>query len=85
MLLNAHVDTVANVNSGLLGMALAGDDTAVTHGLLDLHDPGSGFVVVHPTPGSHGLTVPAVVWQNELVWRTPEEIHRDLGAIWGTR
>jgi L-serine dehydratase len=32
----------------------------------------------------HGLTVPEVVWRNELVWRTPEEIHRGLGAIWKT-
>jgi L-serine dehydratase len=33
---------------------------------------------------SHGLTVPEVVWSNELAWRTPEEIHRGLGAIWAT-
>jgi L-serine dehydratase len=33
---------------------------------------------------THGLTVPEVVWRNELVWRTPEEIHRDLSAIWRT-
>jgi L-serine dehydratase len=33
---------------------------------------------------AHGLTVPEVVWRNELAWRTPEEIHRDLGAIWRT-
>jgi L-serine dehydratase len=33
---------------------------------------------------SHGLTVPEVVWRNELAWRTPEEIHRGLGAIWAT-
>ena len=32
----------------------------------------------------HGLTVPEVVWRNELAWRTPEEIHRGLGAIWET-
>ena len=32
----------------------------------------------------HGLTVPEVVWRNELTWRTPEEIHRGLGAIWET-
>lgn len=32
----------------------------------------------------HGLTVPEVVWRNELAWRTPEEIRRGLGAIWGT-
>jgi L-serine dehydratase len=31
---------------------------------------------------AHGLTVPEVVWRNELVWRTPEEIHQGLGAIW---
>ena len=31
---------------------------------------------------AHGLTVPEVVWRNELVWRTPEEIHGGLGAIW---
>jgi L-serine dehydratase len=30
----------------------------------------------------HGLTVPEVVWRNELAWRTPEEIHQGLGAIW---
>ncbi|HEX5576194.1 MAG TPA: L-serine ammonia-lyase [Gemmatimonadales bacterium] len=33
---------------------------------------------------AHGLTVPEVVWQNELVWRTPDEIHQGLGAIWQT-
>jgi L-serine dehydratase len=33
---------------------------------------------------AHDLTVPEVVWRNELAWRTPEEIHRDLGAIWRT-
>jgi L-serine dehydratase len=33
---------------------------------------------------AHGLTVSEVVWRNELAWRTPEEIHRDLGAIWST-
>ncbi len=31
-----------------------------------------------------GLTIPQVVWRNELAWRTPEEIHRGLGAIWAT-
>ena len=31
---------------------------------------------------AHGLTVPDVVWRNELVWRAPEEIHRGLAAIW---
>ncbi len=31
---------------------------------------------------ANGLTVPEVVWRNELVWRTPEEIHRNLTAIW---
>ena len=31
---------------------------------------------------AHGLTVPEVVWRNELVWRTPEEIHQGLAAIW---
>jgi L-serine dehydratase len=33
---------------------------------------------------AHGLTAPDVVWRNELVWRTSEEIHQDLGAIWKT-
>jgi L-serine dehydratase len=33
---------------------------------------------------ARGLTIPEVVWQNELAWRTPAEIHRDLGAIWTT-
>ena len=31
---------------------------------------------------AQGLTVPEIVWRNELVWRTPEEIHQGLGAIW---
>jgi L-serine dehydratase len=31
---------------------------------------------------AHGLTVPEVVWRNELVWRTADEIHQGLGAIW---
>ncbi len=31
---------------------------------------------------AHGLTVPDIVWRNELVWRTPEQIHQGLGAIW---
>jgi L-serine dehydratase len=33
---------------------------------------------------AHGLSVPEVVWRNELVWRTPDEIHRSLDAIWTT-
>jgi L-serine dehydratase len=33
---------------------------------------------------AHGLSVPEVVWQNELVWRTPEAIHQGLAAIWKT-
>jgi L-serine dehydratase len=33
---------------------------------------------------ANGLTVPDVVWRNELVWRTPEEIHQGLAAIWKT-
>ncbi len=33
---------------------------------------------------THGLTVPEVVWRNELVWRTPEQIHEGLEAIWKT-
>jgi L-serine dehydratase len=33
---------------------------------------------------AHGLTVPEVVWRNEVVWRTPDEIHQGLGAIWQT-
>ncbi len=33
---------------------------------------------------AHGLSVPQVVWRNELVWRTPEEIHQGLEAIWKT-
>jgi L-serine dehydratase len=31
-----------------------------------------------------GLTIPEVVWRNELVWRTPEEIEGAIAAIWGT-
>jgi L-serine dehydratase len=31
-----------------------------------------------------GLTVPEVVWRNELVWRTPDEIHEELGLVWRT-
>jgi L-serine dehydratase len=33
---------------------------------------------------ANGLTVPEVVWRNELVWRTPDEIHAGLTAIWQT-
>ncbi len=33
---------------------------------------------------AHGLTVPEVVWRNELTWRTPEEIRQGLRAIWTT-
>jgi L-serine dehydratase len=33
---------------------------------------------------THGLTIPDVVLRNELAWRTPEEIHRGLRAIWTT-
>jgi len=33
---------------------------------------------------THGLDVAEVVWRNELVWRTPEEIRQGLGAIWTT-
>jgi L-serine dehydratase len=33
---------------------------------------------------AHGLTASDVVRRNELVWRTSEEIHQDLGAIWKT-
>ena len=33
---------------------------------------------------TNGLTVPEVVWRNELAWRTPEEIHQGLAAIWTT-
>jgi L-serine dehydratase len=33
---------------------------------------------------AHCLTVPEVVWRNELTWRTPEEIHLGLAAIWAT-
>ena len=33
---------------------------------------------------AHGLTIPEVVWRNELAWRTPEEIHAGLGSIWRT-
>jgi L-serine dehydratase len=32
----------------------------------------------------HGLTVPQVVWRNELTWRTPDEIHHGLARIWQT-
>ena len=31
-----------------------------------------------------GLTIPEVVWRNELVWRSPDEIRRELRAIWET-
>ena len=31
---------------------------------------------------ANGLSVPEVVWRNELVWRTPEQIRAGLGAIW---
>jgi len=33
---------------------------------------------------TNGLTVPEIVWRNELVWRTPEEIQQGLRAIWQT-
>jgi L-serine dehydratase len=33
---------------------------------------------------AQGLTVPEVVWRNELAWRTPEEIRAGLGVIWRT-
>ncbi|HEY1375262.1 MAG TPA: L-serine ammonia-lyase [Gemmataceae bacterium] len=32
----------------------------------------------------HGLTVPQVVWRNELTWRSADEIHAGLAAIWRT-
>ena len=31
---------------------------------------------------AHGLTIPQVVWRNELAWRRPDEIHAGLRAIW---
>jgi L-serine dehydratase len=33
---------------------------------------------------ANDLTIPDVVWRNELAWRTPEEIHQGLRAIWRT-
>lgn len=33
---------------------------------------------------THGLAVPEVVYRNELVWRTPEEIRSGLTSIWRT-
>ena len=33
---------------------------------------------------AHGLTIPEVVWRNELAWRTAEEIREGLSAIWET-
>jgi L-serine dehydratase len=32
--------------------------------------------------GTNDLTVPEVVWRNELTWRTPEEIHEGVRTIW---
>jgi L-serine dehydratase len=32
----------------------------------------------------NGLTIPEVVWRNELTWRTPEEIRQGLNRIWET-
>ena len=32
--------------------------------------------------GTNDLTVPEVVWRNELTWRTPEEIHEGLRTTW---
>jgi L-serine dehydratase len=31
---------------------------------------------------THSLTVPEVVWRNELTWRTADEIHIGLVSIW---
>jgi len=33
---------------------------------------------------AEGRTIPEIVWQNELMWRTPKEIRREVGAIWRT-
>jgi L-serine dehydratase len=33
---------------------------------------------------AHGFSVPEVVWRNELIWRPPEQIHRELDRIWET-
>jgi len=33
---------------------------------------------------ANDLTIPDVVWRNELAWRSPEEIHNGIRAIWQT-
>jgi L-serine dehydratase len=33
---------------------------------------------------ANDLTIPDVVWRNELAWREPDEIHQGVAAIWRT-
>jgi L-serine dehydratase len=58
-------------------------------------EPGGGPGTTLPFPigsakdllnhcAAERLTVPEIVWRNELAWRTEEEINRGLAAIWRT-
>ena len=81
---NSRISLPQHPNGLTFTAALAdGSSAAETY-----YSVGGGFIV-HAKDllgycSAHGLTVPEVVWRNELVWRTPEEIHQGLEAIWKT-
>jgi L-serine dehydratase len=75
----SHLETYYSVGGGFI----------VQEG--DSDDAGSSLTLPFPIESAkdllgyckaHGLTVPEVVWRNELAWRTPEEIHQGLEAMW---
>jgi L-serine dehydratase len=74
-------ETYYSVGGGFIVAEGESDDTAQSIRLPHPID-SAGDLLEHCA--AHSLSIPDVVWQNELAWRTPEEIHQGLAAIWRT-
>jgi L-serine dehydratase len=80
---SSHAETYYSIGGGFVVQEISREDA------------GGTSKALHPFPMNtaddllrhckdHELTIPEIVWRNERVWRSPEEIHHGLERIWLT-
>jgi L-serine dehydratase len=78
---SALAETYYSIGGGFI-VAEGESEQAVTSVSLPFPIASAGDLLEYCT--TNDLTIPEVVWRNELAWRTPEQIHEGLGTIWRT-
>jgi L-serine dehydratase len=66
----------------VVGEATSPDDLAVPTRSERVPHPFTTGAELLALCGARGLSVGALMLENESTWRSPEEVHRDLAAIW---